>query len=378
MGLAICSCSTLKKTPVRTTTKPKVRITNALKMVSFTRFYASLKISEKMLVRFSFSNISIFLILFYLPALVFAQQKRYEFQRGLMGSPFRLVFYTISDSLANSAAGQVFGRIEKLNEILSDYRDGSEINRLSAQSGSGKWIAVSDDLFEVIRISRKLGKKTAGAFDITIGPVVQLWRRAMRRNRFPEEKEIAKARQAVGYRNIRLRPGKHTVRLTHPHMRLDVGGIGKGYAADEAVALFKKLGITSVLVDAGGDLTLAESPPGKEGWEVEVTSGTQSDSTIRLLLSNVGIATSGATYRYLEHNGVRYSHIVNPATGVGLRHHVRTTVIAPNGTLADALATAFSVEGIDGAMKIERRFPQIKVWLLETKQGEVKSWNTLK
>ncbi|MBU1820268.1 MAG: FAD:protein FMN transferase, partial [Bacteroidetes bacterium] len=173
-------------------------------------------------------------------------------------------------------------------------------------------------------------------------------------------------------------PQGQKVKLTQPGMRLDVGGIGKGYAADAAVAVLKKLGINAVLLDAGGDLTLADPPPGKAGWEVEVTSGLPHDSTTTLLLSNVGIATSGATYRYLEHEGVRYSHIVNPQTGVGLRYHVRTTVIAPNGTLADALATAFSVAGIEDSKRIVENFPNVKVWLLEMNNGSVKSWNTLK
>lgn len=354
------------------------RISNALKMVNFTRVYASLRYRGNAYAISLFFKISSLLILIYLPDQLFAQGKRYEFEKGLMGSPFRLVFYATDDSLANSAARRAFGRIEELNEILSDYRDGSEINRLSAQSGSGKWVPVSEDLFEVVRLSKGISRKTKGTFDITVGPMVQLWRRAMRRTIFPNEKEIQQARKSVGYRHIHLRRKKQVIRLTQSRMRLDVGGIGKGYAADAAVKVLQAAGITSILVDAGGDLTLAQPPPGKLGWEVEVSSGKKADSTAILMLSNVGIATSGAAYRYLTHEGIRYSHIVNPATGVGLRYHVRTTVIASNGTLADALATALSVAGIDKGKQIRKRFPQTKVWLLETKEGLTKSWNTLK
>ncbi len=349
-----------------------------MKMVSFTRLCASLRHGGTTVLLFPFLKISSFLLIIYLPGSVFAQGKRYEFEKGLMGSPFRLVFYAEGDSLAQVASAQAFGRIEALNEILSDYRDGSEINRLSAQSGLGKWVPVSEELYRMIELSKKISRKTSGAFDITVGPVVQLWRRAMRRRIFPTNDEIEEARRAVGYRYIKLRPRNKSVKLTQPHMRLDVGGIGKGYAADEAVRVLNRFGIRSILVDAGGDLTLADPPPGKPGWEVEVSSGTLSDSTAVLLLSRVGIATSGATYRYLEHNGVRYSHIVNPKTGVGLRYHVRTTVMAPNGTLADALATAYSVAGIEGAKRITSKFQNVKVWLLETKGTKVKSWNTLK
>ncbi|GHB52354.1 thiamine biosynthesis lipoprotein ApbE [Persicitalea jodogahamensis] len=309
-----------------------------------------------------------------MPTSGFGQEKRYEFEKGLMGSPFRLVFYAKNDSVADEAAHRAFGRIEQLNDLLSDYRDGSEINRLSATSGSGQWIAVSDDLFRILSISKKVSRRTGGTFDVTIGPVVQLWRRAIRRNEFPTEAELKVARRAVGYRFVKLRCRSQSVRLIRSGMRLDVGGIGKGYAADEAVKLLENLGITSVLIDAGGDITLAQPPPGRKAWEISVGSG---DSTVSMPLAQAGVATSGATYRYLEHEGVRYSHIVDPETGVGLRFHVRTTVIAPNGTLADALATAVSVGGIRRSRKILRRFPGVQVWLLETEGGKTREWRTL-
>lgn len=346
-------------------------------MVSFTTSWACLKDGKK--ARFSLViNISILFIAIYFPAQVHGQENRYEFEKGLMGSPFRIVMYSASDSLAQQAAQRAFTRIETLNEILSDYRDGSEINRLSAQSGTGKWIRVSDELYDVLSISKKISRKTKGTFDITVGPVVQLWRRALRRNIFPAPSEVEEARKAVGYRFVKLRPCTKSVRLLRPGMRLDVGGIGKGYAADVAVGEIQKLGIKAVLIDAGGDLTLAGVPPGRKGWEVEINSGTSSDSTALVHLTDAGVATSGANFRYLEHDGKRYSHIVNPKTGIGLQHHVRTTVIAPNGTYADALATAISVAGSERSKRIVRRFRGVQVWLLESKGAQVTSWKTLK
>lgn len=346
-------------------------------MVNFTRFVAWLKNRRGSNALFCYMNISSFLIAIYFSAPVFGQEKRYEFQKGLMGSPFRLVFYAENDSLAANAAQLAFARIEHLNELLSDYRDGSEINRLSARSGSGEWVVVSDELFEILAISKKISRETNGTFDPSVGPAVQLWRRAMRRNTFPSEKEIRGVRRKIGGRYIQLRENPKRIRLKKPGMRLDVGAIGKGYAADEAMKVLKSLGIASVLIDAGGDLTLADPPPGKLGWQVEVSSGQASDSVATLVLANVGVATSGATYRYLEHQGRRYSHIVNPRNGIGLQFHVRTTVVAPSGTLADALATSLSVAGIQEGKKISRRFPEVQVWLLETKNGKLRSWNTL-
>lgn len=365
------------KTAVNITIIPMARIINALKIVSFTRSRFRGKIGG--IILRLFLNINLFLIPFYFPSRVLAQEKRYEFEKGLMGSPFRLVLYASSDSLANAGADAAFSRIETLNEILSDYRDGSEINRLSGSSGSGEWMAVSDDLFKILFLAKKISRRTRGSFDVTVGPVVQLWRRAVRRNSFPTEAELREARRSVGYRYVKLRCRSQSVRLTRKNMRLDVGGIGKGYAADEAVKTLGKLGINSVLIDAGGDITLTDPPPRKATWEVNINSGKPQDSTASTLsLANAGIATSGATYRYLEHEGVRYSHIVNPETGVGLRFHVRTTVVAPNGTLADALATAFSVTGVKRSKKILRKFSDVKVWLLEINGDKTIELNTLK
>ncbi len=335
-------------------------------------------------------NISILFATFYSAAPVFGQAQRYEFSKGVMGSPFWLVFYAEGDSLPAEAARHAFARLDTLNEIMSDYRDGSEINRLSATSGSGKWVRVSDELFDILMISKKISRRTKGAFDVTVGPVVQLWRRALRRSAFPTETEIVTAKRSVGYRHVKLHHCHKSVRLTRPDMRLDLGGIGKGYAAEAVLEILGKLGIKSALIDAGGDLTLGDPPPGKADWEVEINSGDPAaggpaaggpaaDSlTSAISLTNAGIATSGATYRYLEHEGVRYSHIVDPKTGVGLRFHVRTTVLAPNGTLADALATALSVAGIERGKKILRRFPGVKVWLIETQAGRESEWKTLK
>ena len=365
------------KTAVTTTIIPMARIINALKIVSFTRWRFRGQLGG---IPFRlFLNINLFLIPFYLPVSAVAQEKRYEFEKGLMGSPFRLVFYANSDSLANAAAHQTFTRIEELNETLSDYRDGSEINRLSARSGSGEWKAVSDDLFSILFISKKISRRTHGSFDVTVGPVVQLWRRAVRRNSFPTETELQEAMRAVSFHYLKLRCRTKSVKLKRRNMRLDVGGIGKGFAADEAVKVLGKLGIKSVLIDAGGDVTLNDPPPGKLGWEISIDSGNSQDSTAAVIpLAKAGVATSGATYRYLEHEGIRYSHIVNPKTGVGLRFHVRTTVVAPSGTLADALATAFSVTGIERGKKIIRKFPGVGVWLLETNAEGTRDWNTLK
>ena len=304
-----------------------------------------------------------------------AQESRYSFEKGMMGSPFKLVFYAKNDSIAKVAAQAAFKRIEKLNELLSDYRDGSEINLLSAQSGSGKWVQVSDELFNILAISQDISQKTDGAFDATLGPVVQMWRHATRKGIFPADSAIRDAMSRTGYKKLKLDAKRKKVLLTQKGMRLDIGGLGKGFAAEEAVKVLRSFGIKSIMMDAGGKIVLTNPPPGTKGWNITISNG--SDSLKTMPLSHVALATSGPTYRYMEYNGIRYSHIVDPKTGIGLLFHVRTTVISPDGTVADALATAFSVAGIEKSKQMITQFPESRVWLVEKQEEQVAEWNTL-
>lgn len=357
--------------------RPADKMIIAFSRLSFTRLYRSFHFIKNFGSKKHYiSNIGILFLLCYFTSQTFAQEKRYTFERGLMGSPFRIIIYSNNDSTANKAAQSAFKRIEDLNVSLSDYRDDSEINAVSAQSGIDKWISVSKDLFDILYISDDISKKTNGAFDATLGPIVQEWRRGTRKGYFPDADLIKNALAKTGYQKIKFDKKTQSIQLKDKGMRLDIGGLGKGYAADEAVKVLKSYGIKSGMIDAGGKLALMDAPPGEKGWKIVISSGRDSIETIEY--SNVGMATSGPTYRYLEYNGKRYSHIVDPKTGIGLLYHVRTTVISPTSVEADALATAFSVSGIKEGKKYLKRFPNNKVWLVETKDDQIQTWNTIK
>lgn len=295
-----------------------------------------------------------------------ASLRRYAYARNAMGSEFNLVFFASNDSLAKVASDSAFARIQYLNNLLSDYLDGSEVNRLSTTAGKKERFYASPVLFDILEKSLALSTQTKGAFDVTVGPIVQLWRRAIRRQYFPEKPQIKEARRAVGYRLVELRGADRSVLLKRKNMRIDFGAIGKGYAADEILKILQSFGITRAFLDAGGDLAIGDAPPQKDGWNIEVSSGGgDTTATHVLTLKNCGVATSGSTYRHFDYKGVRYSHIVSPYTGVGLVTHTRTTVVASNGTDADALATAFSVLGIEKGKKVAKRLKGVEVWLLE-------------
>jgi thiamine biosynthesis lipoprotein len=176
--------------------------------------------------------------------------------------------------------------------------------------------------------------------------LVQLWRRARRRHELPDPRRLEAARRAVDYRAIKLDLERKTARLTRPNMRLDLGGIGVGYAVDEALAVLKRHGIRSAMIDASGDIGALDAPPGKSGWRIGIAPHSKSREPTRLVsLVNAALAVSGDAQQYIEIDGIRYSHIVDPRTGLGLTDQSTVTVIAKDCTTADSFATAVSVLG---------------------------------
>ncbi|HKP10720.1 MAG TPA: FAD:protein FMN transferase [Blastocatellia bacterium] len=273
-----------------------------------------------------------------------ADLARYEFAEAHMGTQFRIVLYAQDDETARHASAHAFDRIARLDATMSDYRETSEL-MTACKRAAREWVTVSGDLFRVLAASQRFARRSAGAFDITVGPVVQLWRRARRRGELPDAEKLAAARRLVGYARLRLDARRRAMRLNRAGMRLDLGGIAKGYAADAALAVLKQHGVTSALVAAGGDIVVGDAPPGSRGWTVAVRSITATDeaSMIHLRLANAAVSTSGDAEQFVEINGTRYSHIIDPRTGQPLTGRRSVTVVARDGTTSDALATAASV-----------------------------------
>ena len=240
---------------------------------------------------------------------------------------------------------------------MSDYLPESELSKLSRTSGSGKKVKVSVELWEMLKLSKKLSRKSKGAFDVTIGPLSQLWRRAVRRNAFPDSAKVTDAVRRVSYKYIRFYPFRHAVKLKKANMRLDLGGIAKGYAVDKAFENLVLHGISIALVDGGGDIRLGNPPPGETGWKISISDLDSSGNVTNkvLELRNCAIATSGDTYQFIEWNGKRYSHIIDPRTGYGITQQRKTTIIVPNATMADALASALSVMGPEKGFRLLHR-----------------------
>ena len=303
---------------------------------------------------------------------------RYEYRQPEMGMAFRIVLYASIPSQADHAADLAFQRIKQLNDIMSDYDEDSELSKLSASSGSGQAVPVSPDLWLVLKRAEDLAKKSDGAFDITVGPFVNLWRRARRQHRLPDPERLAQARLAVGYQHLRLDEATHTAELLVPHMKLDLGGIAKGYAIGEALKTLAGAGIGQALVEGGGDVAVSDAPPGKKGWRFELSSldVTNAPPVRFLLLTNVAISTSGDLYQRLEIDGKRYSHIVDPRTGIGLTDHSLVNVIAPQSITADSLTKVVSVLGPKAGLRFIEATPGVAARVQRDPNGVVQTYES--
>jgi len=273
-----------------------------------------------------------------------------------MGVQTKIAIYGDIAQACEDAAARAFGRISDLEAIMSDYRRDSELSRLCDDAG-GPPKQVSLDLFRVLALSRQVSERTDGAFDITVGPLVALWRSSRQSGKLPDAAALVLARAPVGWRNVRLEAGNRTVQLAMAGMRLDLGGIGKGYAAQAAVDQLRSEGFSNVLVSLAGDIVLGDPPPGQAGWRIEVSAGSGLAPAGTLLLSNAAVSTSGDAEQFIEIEGARYSHIVDPRTGLGVAPHRAVTIVASRGELADAIGKAACIWPRERVAELLRKFP---------------------
>jgi thiamine biosynthesis lipoprotein len=298
---------------------------------------------------------------------------RFEYTEPHMGTKFQMIVYAGDEKTARAATAAAFARVAELDVIMSDYRPTSELMWLCDRAG-GNPVKVSDELFTVLAKAQEVSKLSDGAFDVTVGPVVRLWRLARRTQRLPDPEDLKTALLLVSYTNVKLDAKKQTVQLRLPGMRLDLGGIAKGYAADEAIAVLKKHGIDRALVAAGGDIAVSGPPPDAEGWTIGILplAPEEVKSPRHLVLKNAGVSTSGDAEQYVEIGGKRYSHIVDPRTGIGLLGQRSVTVVAPNGITSDSLTKVASVLGESGLRILEKQKDvSARIVLLTDKGAEI-------
>lgn len=302
--------------------------------------------------------------------MVFQEGKGYHvFEKDCMGAKFVVLIDEDDRSKARKGATAAFEEGERLNSVLSDYESSSELTRFSESSRTGEKFMLSQDLFEVLSHSQGLAKETEGCFDVTIGPLSRLWRIARFREKKPPEDKLAAALRRVGYQSLSLSAEDRSGTLRTPGMVFDLGGIAKGFAADKMLETLKRKGLGRCLINAGGDLVLGDPPRGAPGWRVEI-GGLQHPDLPVLHLSNLAVATSGDIEQFVVVDGKRYSHLIDPGTGLGLTTQCQVTVLASTGMEADSLASAFPVMGLNKAQEYLDKKAGITVYYLQ-KKGSV-------
>lgn len=314
--------------------------------------------------------LSLFLSLFFCSAVVVVAQERFDFSAPIMATTFRISVHADTRAQAEAAADAAFQHIVKLNAILTDYEPTSDLIQLCNAVNAvapGTPVSAQGPLLDLLSKSQQLSQLTDGGFDVTCGNLTHLWRRARRQKKLPPPQRLQQALASTGWQALTVDTQAQTVAFHKPGLLLDVGGIAKGYAADEGLRILREKGLTRALVMAGGDIAIGDPPPGQDAWEIKLRTFTkptagEEEPMETVQLKHCGVSTSGDLYQFTEIDGIRYSHIVSPQTGVGLSERVACSVIAPDCTTSDALATAMCVLGQQRGQEVIRQaFPKVMV-----------------
>ncbi len=289
-----------------------------------------------------------------------------------MGSPFSIIFYSDDSLKATKLAAGCFSLVDSFNLIFSDYIDSSELSMLSASAGSNRANPVSPALFDMLQTAKSAFKQSNGAFDISIGPLSKLWRRMRKLKQFPQDSAVKGALKITGLKKLELDTIHRTALLKSPCMRLDLGGIAQGWIGEKVVQFLSGQGISHALINVSGDIIMTEAPPGTGGWSIGVNVPETKEELLNqtLLIQNKSVSTSGDAYQYTDHNGKRYSHIIDPRTGYGVTSQRNVTVIADDGTTADWLATACSILSISASKKLAEQL-HAEVLIAQVKKGQL-------
>ena len=291
--------------------------------------------------------------------------------RVVMGTFARVVVIARTQRAADACIRAAFDVQDRINTLMSYQREDSELNSINRRAFEEP-VPVDPMTFEVLKQAVHFSELSDGAFDVTVGPLMDLWQKAGESNEAPTEQALAEARAKVGFDKLILDDKKITVRFAVAGMKIDLGGIGKGYAVDKSVEAMQKLGALGGMVDLGGNIRCFGRPPhGQQYWRVGLQDpnvapnemGT-SKPLLVLALTNESVATSGDYRRFVTVQGEKQSHILDTRTGTGASALVSDTIIAPDATTADALSTAVNVLGPEKGLALIERLPHVEAILI--------------
>jgi thiamine biosynthesis lipoprotein len=284
----------------------------------------------------------------------------------LMGNRFELSVVADTEQWANDKIDEGIKEIQRIERLLTTFSEDSETNQINANAGI-KPIAVSRETFELIKRSIMISKVTQGSFDITYGSIdKRLWNFDQQMTELPD-KEIAKEMvRLINYRNIILDEGKCTIYLAEQGMRIGFGGIGKGYAAERAKLIMKQQGVTSGVVNASGDLTAWGLQPNQKKWTIGIANPDSSGQIFSTLkISEMAVATSGNYEKFVIIGDKKYSHTINPRTGMPVSGIKSVTIITTNAEIADAMATPVTIMGVRAGLDMINQMKDIEAIVID-------------
>ena len=289
------------------------------------------------------------------------QNKLYKQSMKLMGNRFEIPVAGPNETWANKRIQEAEEEIQRIENLLTTYKNNSETNLINFAAGIEP-VKVSEEVFRLIQRSIRISEITQGAFDITYGSVDKsLWNFDTNMVQLPDARTAKRMVRLINYRNIILDENNHTVFLKELGMRIGFGGIGKGYAAERAKKILRDAGVQSGIVNASGDLTTWGFQPDGKPWSIGIVNPNFSGKIFSYLdVTDMAVATSGNYEKFIMINGNKYSHTINPRTGLPVRGIKSVTIITPNAEIADAMATPVTIMGIKAGLDMINQIKDIE------------------
>ncbi len=302
-------------------------------------------------------------------------QQTFKKTLKLMGSRFDITVVSKDSLQASHDINTAVDEIQRIERLISSWDPNSQTSEINANAGV-KPVKVEPELFHLIERSIGISALTDGAFDISYASMDRIWKFDGSMEKMPSEEEIAASIAKVGYQNIVLDKKAGTVFLKLKGMKIGFGAIGKGYAADKAKDLLISKGVVSGIINASGDMNTWGKQPNGKVWKVAITNPLNKNKAFALLpLNNGAVVTSGNYEKYVEFDGKRYKHIIDPRTGYPSSGIISVTVFAPKAELADALATSVFVMGKEIGLDRINQLPNIECIIIDEMGAIIKSNN---
>lgn len=315
-----------------------------------------------------------FILSFLMGTMAFSQNI-YKQNFKLMGCGFGITVVSKDSISAQKQIDLAFEEMKRIERLISSWDPNSETSLINKNAGKEP-VVVSDELFNLIQRSVKISNLTDGAFDITFASIDNVWKFDGSMTEMPSEYSISESVKSIGFQNIILNSEEKTVFLKQEGSKIGFGAIGKGYAADKAKQLLIKNGVKAGIINASGDMNTWGKQPDGSDWKIAITNPLNKNHAFATLpLKNNAVVTSGDYEKYVEFNGVRYAHIINPKTGYPTKGILSVTVFAPTAELADALATSVFVLGKEVGIHRINQLPQIECIIIDEKGKVITSTN---